>query len=201
MLCPSCNQPMKAAISRERLPVWACVPCQQSLPRKEEHKQWKLPGLDPGVQAVNVQEQNKAKRRKGEHLMQCTLFDQIRKHETAYPILHCVYAVPNGGFRPINVAKEMVREGVRKGVPDIVVAAVRRGYPGLYIEMKMKDGVVSEHQKWWHAHLKSEGYRCVICRSWEDAWGEILWYLNLSVGMNRRGKLIREATPEKAKAA
>ena len=52
------------------------------------------------------------------------------------PELEYMYHVPNGGKRDAATATALKRQGVKAGVPDIVLPAVRAGYHGLYIELK-----------------------------------------------------------------
>ena len=192
MECKMCSQPMKAKLAgRNKVPVWECAPCKIQLDRKPVTYQHKLPGLDPGVQCVKVQEEKK-RRKKLEHIMQCNLFDKIRKYESDYHALPYIMAVPNGGYRPISVAKEMVREGARAGVPDILIPVARRGFHADWIEMKVEGNYPSENQKRWHNFLRSENQRVNVFYSMEDAWEEICWYLSLKVGTR---KFIRE-TPQ-----
>src|SRR5690349_23481389 len=54
------------------------------------------------------------------------------------------------------VSKErmmLVAEGLKKGVPDICLAAPKGVYHGLYIEMKVRPNKASEEQLKWHRKL------------------------------------------------
>ena len=80
------------------------------------------------------------------------------------------YAVPNGGSRNMKEAVKLKRTGVRAGVPDLCIPMARKGYHGLYLELKrVKGGVVSEHQTYWLALLKAEGYRAEVCQGFDEA--------------------------------
>lgn len=69
------------------------------------------------------------------------------------------YHVPNGGYRDYREAAKFKRLGVQPGVPDICVPVARKGYHGLYIELKrVKGGALSETQQWWRDQLIAEGY-------------------------------------------
>ena len=50
------------------------------------------------------------------------------------PELQYMYHVPNGGKRDAATAVALKRQGVKAGVPDIMLPAARAGYHGLYIE-------------------------------------------------------------------
>ena len=52
------------------------------------------------------------------------------------PELEYMHHVPNGGKRDAATAVALKRQGVKAGVPDIVLPAARAGYHGLYIELK-----------------------------------------------------------------
>ncbi len=69
------------------------------------------------------------------------------------------YHIPNGGYRnPIDGAK-FKRLGVSAGVPDICVTLARKGYHGLYIEIKrVYGGRLSDSQIAWRDILVQNGY-------------------------------------------
>ncbi len=104
-----------------------------------------------------------------EQVILCTWLDKIG-------VLY--YAIPNGGKRNPIEAIKLKRGGVKAGIPDLCITLSRKGYHGLYIELKRKDGgVVSESQKFWLAKLTSEGYMAVIARGAEDAKKIVINYL------------------------
>ena len=91
---------------------------------------------------------------------------------------HLLMAIPNGGFRTQKTAVLMKREGVVSGVPDMFLAVARKGYHGLWIEMKNgKAGRLSDNQKEMIALLKTEGYACVVCRTLDEFITAIKDYL------------------------
>lgn len=70
-----------------------------------------------------------------------------------------LFAIPNGGFRHAATATKLKDEGVRPGVPDIMIPALH-----LFIEMKReKGGRLSAEQKDWIAYLKECGYQVEVC--------------------------------------
>lgn len=90
-----------------------------------------------------------------------------------------LYAVPNAGRRdPISGAK-LKAEGMRAGVPDLILDVPRGPYHGMRIEMKTASGRVQENQKQWQLDLIGQGYHAVICRGWEEATRAISQYLAL----------------------
>lgn len=82
-----------------------------------------------------------------------------------FPIFH----IPNGGSRNAIEAANLKRQGVRAGVPDLCIPVARKGFHGLYIEMKTRTGRVSENQKRWLELLNTEGYRAEVAKGYEAA--------------------------------
>lgn len=90
-----------------------------------------------------------------------------------------IYAVPNGGNRNAFEAARLVKQGTRKGYPDINVDVVISGHfspkPGLRIEMKrpivrgQQRPIVSPEQKDWFVRLQQQGYVCCLCYGWDAA--------------------------------
>jgi hypothetical protein len=60
------------------------------------------------------------------------------------------FAVPNGGERNIIVATRLKAEGVRSGAPDLIVFMPK---VTVGLELKTKNGKVSENQKDWLSFL------------------------------------------------
>ena len=90
-----------------------------------------------------------------------------------------IYAIPNGGQRNVIVASKLKAEGVLSGVPDLHIPMAKKGYNGLYIELKNgKTGKVSENQKTIMDKLQSEGYRCEVCRSFYEFKNVVDDYMN-----------------------
>ena len=87
-----------------------------------------------------------------------------------YKFPHCLlYAIPNGSKRNVIVASKLKSEGVTAGVPDLFVAEPKGIWHGLYVEMKNgKKGVISENQKKIMRALSIKGYKCIVCRSFDD---------------------------------
>ncbi|GFM73757.1 hypothetical protein PSCICL_47490 [Pseudomonas cichorii] len=93
-----------------------------------------------------------------------------------------IYHVPNGGHRHKLVAVKLKEQGVRAGVPDLVLPMARGGYFGLYIEFKAtapNDAAVSASQYAWIRQLNEQGYLAIVCRGHFDAMEQIRAYLRL----------------------
>ena len=112
-----------------------------------------------------------------EHHEQAAL---IEWYDWQYPHAVPLLAIPNGGHRHIAVAVKMQREGVRPGVPDLMLPIARGGWHGLWIEMKTTSGRLSKVQRQWRDMLQAEGYRVELCRGFEEARAMIEGYLEAS---------------------
>ena len=110
---------------------------------------------------------------------QATLFKWALSVRQQYPCLKLLYHIPNGGSRDIREAANLKRQGIKKGVPDLHLPVARRGYHGLYIEMKIDTGTTSADQDWWLYELREQGYFCEVCHGWESARRVLEWYLTL----------------------
>lgn len=109
---------------------------------------------------------------------QAMLFRWAEMAKSTIPELGLLYAIPNGGKRPLSVAVRMKKTGTKAGVPDMFLPVPRDGCHGLYIELKrQKGGRVSPEQTQWMDKLRQQGYRCAVCCGWGQAKNEILDYL------------------------
>lgn len=108
-------------------------------------------------------------------------------HEQIAVVNYCdilgipVFHVPNGGIRNKIEAANLKRQGVKAGVPDLVIPCARCGYHGLYIEMKTKTGRISDKQKEWLKLLRKEGYAAYVARGASQAIELIDHYMNESI--------------------
>lgn len=105
-------------------------------------------------------------------------------------------AIPNGGKRKITEAIRFKKEGVKKGVSDlflaipIVISLVDmktfssvEGFSkvsGLWLEVKTKNGKVTEEQSQWGDNMMLMGYRFEIVRSIDEGIQAIKDYLGMS---------------------
>jgi len=113
-----------------------------------------------------------------EHQEQVALMEFCESMTGVYPELRMLYAIPNGGKRSIGLAVKLKKEGVKSGVPDLCLPVPKKGYHGLYIEMKkVKDGKMTDAQKWWHEELFKQGYLSVVCYGMAAAKNVIMEYL------------------------
>ena len=87
-------------------------------------------------------------------------------------------AVPNGGARDPVTGRKLKDEGVRAGVPDLLLAVPCSGYRGLFVEMKAVDGNVRPHQADYHFILRAQGYGVKVARGFDEARRVIEDYLS-----------------------
>ncbi|MBK0059632.1 VRR-NUC domain-containing protein [Pseudomonas sp. S44] len=106
----------------------------------------------------------------------------MREVELCYPeVFELIYHVPNGGHRLKEVAVKLKAQGVKAGIPDLVLAMARGGYFGLYIEFKatVDPAPVSPSQQACIRRLNEQGYLAVVCRGHFDAMECLRVYLAL----------------------
>ena len=123
--------------------------------------------------------------KQSESTAQTVLMTWAKFQANLLPGIDLLHAIPNGGHRHINVARQMKREGVTSGVPDLCLPVARGGHHGLYIEMKAEHkrpkaggaGGVDPAQVVWLRRLTEEGYLAVVCWGWEEAKRTIETYL------------------------
>lgn len=103
------------------------------------------------------------------------------------PKLTRLFAIHNQGHGDAIRGGRAKAEGVKAGVPDIMLPVTQRGpdvifCAGLCIELKRpkaekRQGVASEKQFDWLAYLNDEGYIAVVCYGWEHAATTIQNYM------------------------
>ncbi|KGF65572.1 VRR-NUC domain-containing protein [Pseudomonas lutea] len=108
----------------------------------------------------------------------------IKELELRFPdVAALIYHVPNGGHRHKMVAIKLKGQGVKAGVPDLVLPMARGGYFGLYLEFKAtppNDAAVSASQHAWIRRLSDQGYLAIVCPGHFDAMEQIRAYLRLA---------------------
>lgn len=122
-----------------------------------------------------------------EHSHQTALFAWAALSMGKYPQLRWMFAIPNGGLRDMRTAVNLKAEGVKAGVPDVMLPCASASefkvrYAGCFIEMKKemyrnhKNGGCSDEQIEWIVKLR-EIYYVTICYSWEEAKDVLINYL------------------------
>lgn len=96
------------------------------------------------------------------------------------------FAVPNGSYLFGDASKRAIqgaalrRQGVRAGVPDVVLPIPIKPWHGLFLEFKRIGGPKpqpGDDQSLWHAKLRSMGYYVAVVFGFEQAKAITLEYL------------------------
>lgn len=134
--------------------------------------------MKPATMSLFKSTRTRAKSIDREGLEQAALMKEI---SLRYPaVAEMIFHVPNGGHRHKLVAMKLKEQGVKAGVPDLVLPMARGGFFGLYIEFKAtapNDAAVSASQHAWIRKLSDQGYLAIVCRGHIDALEAIRAYL------------------------
>ena len=109
---------------------------------------------------------------------QISLFEWCEYSAGKYPELKLLFHIPNGGYRTTATAGRMKAEGVKSGVPDLMLPVSKGGYHGLFIEMKAGKNKPTVNQEKWIHDLSLQGYLSLVCYGWEEAAKTLMKYLN-----------------------
>lgn len=96
-----------------------------------------------------------------------------------------LFAVPNGGKRNAREAGRMKAEGVKAGVSDLLLPVARRGFHGLWIEMKAprpqgsRAESLTPSQHVWQLRMKVGGYGAWTVYGWNEGSDLIMNYLRV----------------------
>lgn len=90
------------------------------------------------------------------------------------PIFH----IPNGSYKSLTARVKAKQEGLKAGVPDLMVPFPNKEHHGLFIEMKrVKNSKVSDQQLKWIELLNNQGYKAIVCYGSSAAIKEIESYI------------------------
>ena len=106
------------------------------------------------------------------------VFSWCDYNRNRYPELELLYHVPNGGKRDATTARALKRQGVKAGIPDLVLPVARSGYHGLYIELKAPGGKLAPSQIDFMQAVEKQGYLARVCVGWQAAANTISAYLD-----------------------
>jgi hypothetical protein len=95
-----------------------------------------------------------------EETLQIRLFQHLAHPELVarHPEVERILHVPNGGNRPGKEGAFLKAAGVKAGFPDVLWPYRLETVPGIAIEMKAEEGVVSDAQQEWREYLRSQGW-------------------------------------------
>lgn len=87
-------------------------------------------------------------------------------------------AIPNGGHRNVREASRLKKGGVVSGVSDLVLFVPNNHFHALLIEMKAPTGKQTALQASWQVLAEAQGYKYIVCRSFDQFKSEIENYLS-----------------------
>jgi len=111
----------------------------------------------------------------------------------ARPALEVLFHVPNGGKMKKGTAGKLKGQGLKKGVPDLVLPVVRTcqgprvrmSAGGLWVELKSQDGRLRESQEWWRDELRAHGHAWTLCRTLKAFRTDVTDYLDGTFELTR----------------
>lgn len=112
-----------------------------------------------------------------EHAEQVKLFAWAEDNVERLPALSLMFAIPNGGHRHAAVAAKLKQEGVKAGIPDILLPWPAHGRHGLFVEMKYGRNKTSNSQQLWLQRLQQAGYATAVCYGAQEAIQVVEEYL------------------------
>lgn len=113
---------------------------------------------------------------------QISLFNWAAAHEKYIPELQLLHHVPNEGKRTNGAVLKAA--GLKTGVPDLCLPVARRGFHGLYIEMKFGSGKTTKKQEEFMTLLRQQGYKTAVAYGAEQAREVIRHYLARAEGFD-----------------
>lgn len=112
--------------------------------------------------------------RMSEHDLQRQVIDECDRRAITRPEYGLCFAIPNGQFRK----GQRMEPGLRPGVPDLFLPVARRGYHGMFLELKVGNNPLGNEQAVWLNRLTNQGYFCHVARdSVVAVIGALEWYL------------------------
>ena len=112
-----------------------------------------------------------------EHDHQVALFQWAEYDKR--PELKLLFAVPNGTNTGKRQGAYSKAEGLKAGVPDIVLPVARGGFHALFIELKVGKNKATLKQAEWIERLGEAGNMAIVCHGWDSAKKVIEGYLGL----------------------
>lgn len=117
--------------------------------------------------------------KKSEATEQINVINWCKWNEARYPALKLIFHIPNGGSRNKLEAANLKQQGVKAGVPDLMLPIPSGKYHGMFIEMKFGKNKVTNFQSEWIRELSLQNYKCEVCYSASEAINIIQEYLNI----------------------
>lgn len=109
------------------------------------------------------------------------LFKYFQHNPKYFYIYDHLTGSANGGSRHALEARNLKRQGIKAGFPDISLFIATEKYHGLFIELKrpVNPAPVSKEQKKWLERLNNGGYLAFVKYGWVECVNAIFEYLNI----------------------
>ena len=127
-----------------------------------------------------------------ERKSQAAVIDWARWASGQWPELRFLFAVPNGDKRSAVTASLLVSQGVKPGVPDLILPVARAGFISLAIEMKRKPNTPTSLQKEWLTALEGFGWLAIVCYGAGEAIAALEAYVKAPRTIIGPARLVRE---------
>lgn len=109
------------------------------------------------------------KRAQPEAVEQEKVIAWAKENENNYLFLWLLHSSLNGVKLSKAQAGKALKQGMKKGVPDLFLPVKQGGFSGLYIEMKSAKGRISIEQSKFLKDVSDNGYAAFVCYSADDA--------------------------------
>ena len=142
-----------------------------------------LPSVLPARKPREPRQKRERSLTPSEHQSQAAVISWWALQHKAYGLpVFALFAIPNGGARDMITGARLKAEGVRPGIPDLMLAATDRpghpgGHHGLFIEMKKPLNYPSTAQHDVITYLHEAGYMCKVAYSTDAAIAVIQGYI------------------------
>ena len=148
----------------------------KKMSRRDKNAVWRYYGME---EMLKPERAARAPRTgPSEHQLQAAVIQWWRLAHTHYSVPEFVlFAIPNGGARDAITGSRLKAEGVRRGIPDLMLAVPRVPLHGLYIEMKLPGNKLTGEQLLFREFVERNGYAHKTCYSSEEAIDAIKGYL------------------------
>lgn len=124
----------------------------------------------------NSPEKIKQQHNNEEARIQTEFFNQVPLFFPTLPD-RLLFAVPNGGSRHKIEAANMKRQGVKRGIADVILQVPKKGYASLCLEFKTSTGRQSDEQKEYQRQVELAGSKYVVVKSVQQAIKTMTEYL------------------------
>lgn len=124
-----------------------------------------MAGVEPKAQNVIVPKRERRSKvpTASEHQLQASIISWWAHTHNLYALPEfALLAIPNGGARDAITGSRLKAEGVRPGVPDLLLAKPVGPYTGLWVELKVGYNKPSDAQFAFIAYLESVGYKASV---------------------------------------